>query len=461
MNCHRVFFTAMAAGCGLLLSACGGGSSTLPEVPEQVVQPYTQAAAPIVSYHPYATPSNIYEWGNTIYIGGDLEPREALREIQEIDGVKYYLGHSRDGVGVSRLENFEYDLITENDTVHPLFSDSGFFPFDVQPRLWLDPRFVNDEEALGTLLSSVFIVNDALPPEYQILFSGTLEERPFVNEGDIFVELLPPAVVRSLCDGGVACAINTTHSLPYPHTYSARILFPDDIEIASYAQEVLVHEFLHAMGIQGHVDSIEFPDSIMGAVGDFFPNPGFTMHRVDREILQIMYMSKITELYNDWSEWSDTSLHIVGRANDDSFNFGTAWFNGLPQPWARGVAPLRSLSDNPRLFGTVSWDGAFVGFSGPSPLAGDVQLRVNLNMLNQPQDLSFRDIYYFSRYEETGPNRWFPARNLDYKVTMAENSFFHISPEGQIMGSFFGLSHEAMGGTLKRTDMVGAFGGKR
>ena len=241
------------------------------------------------------------------------------------------------------------------------------------------------------------------------------------------------------------------------------LLIPDDFDTSEYMfpRTVIVHELLHALGIQGHVDSIEFPDSVMGTSGDFFPNPGFTIHRIDREVLQIMYMSQRTRTYNDWDEWSDTSLHLVGRSEDDFVHFGVALFNGLPQPWARGRLPDSALADNRELTGRVSWDGLLLGFSGPSPVAGDVRLEVMLSRLAAPQDLKFRDIYFVNRFESEGPDRWFPTRNLDYKVAIEGNGFWHSSDEGHITGAFLGPEHEGMGGTIKRTDLVGAFGGTR
>lgn len=56
---------------------------------------------------------------------------------------------------------------------------------------------------------------------------------------------------------------------------------------------------------------------------------------------------------------------------------------------------------------------------------------------------------------------YFATRNLDYKVNISGNQFTHSSDEGQIAGSFFGARHEGMAGTIKRTDLVAAFGGKR
>ena len=80
-----------------------------------------------------------------------------------------------------------------------------------------------------------------------------------------------------------------------------------------YSRSTIVHELLHALGIWGHVDSVEFPDSIMGKAGEHIPNLGYIISKIDREVLQIMYMSQQTDLYNDWGEWSDTSFHLVGR----------------------------------------------------------------------------------------------------------------------------------------------------
>ncbi len=200
-----------------------------------------------------------------------------------------------------------------------------------------------------------------------------------------------------------------TYALPLGTNYtrSAILRIPDDFDTSQYTfpRTVIIHEFLHALGIQGHVDSIEFPDSIMGTSGDFFPNPGFTIHRIDREVLQIMYMQQKTDTYNDYGEWSDTILHIVGRSEDEVVHFGVALFNGLPQPWARGRLPDSALADNANLTGTVSWSGQLLAFSGPSPVIGSVELEVMLSSLDTTQDLKFRDLYFVNRFESEGDDR--------------------------------------------------------
>ena len=448
---------------GFLVGCSGGGELNVVAPGELDSHNYTRSAYQSPNYHPHEMPSHAYLWGDTVHIGGDLEPKEALRRIATVNGINYFIGASRDGVGVDRLRNYATDLETRDGTVSSYLSDDGFYPFRVKPRILLGRGFENlDNEAFGALVESVQILNDALPPEFQIKIAGDYYGGP-IYEGDIVAAALPPAEIQEQCSrDAVACASNNIPFLT-DYTRDALLLIPDDFDASesTFSRTVVVHELLHALGIQGHVDSIEFPDSVMGTSGDLFPNPGFAIHRIDREVLQIMYMSQRTGTYNDWDEWSDTSLHLVGRSKDDFVHFGVALFNGLPQPWARGRFPDSDLADNRGLMGRVSWEGSLLGFSGVSPIAGDVELDVMLNRLDAPQDLKFRDIYFLNRFESDGPDRWFPTRNLDYKVDITGNGFLHWSDKGLIRGTFLGSEHEGMAGTIKRTDLVGAFGGTR
>ena len=56
----------------------------------------------------------------------------------------------------------------------------------------------------------------------------------------------------------------------------ATVRIPNDFDETdwSYAQSTIIHELLHVLGIWGHVDHIEFPDSLMSGSGEFFPKPG-------------------------------------------------------------------------------------------------------------------------------------------------------------------------------------------
>ena len=442
----------------LAITGCMGSDRASMETPLH----YSNTAAPRHSYAPYESRSHIHLWAlerNTteVYIGGDLGPRESLRHVATTDnGIRYFIGASRDGVGVDRLRNYEKDLRSR--------SGGRFTPYRVQPFLYFDPDLLKTKHAgiALALADSIRILNDALPPEFQIVVAGrrTVDA---VYPGEIMVNLETPASVGTNCgSGAVACAAYGLNA--------SKLYLPDDFDTSeySYPRSVIIHELLHALGIRGHVDSIEFPDSIMGTAGEFIPNLGHILSKIDREILQIMYMSQRTDLYNDWGEWSDTTHHLVGRSEDEALNFGVALFNGLPQPWAKGVLPRTDLADNRLLSGTATWSGNLLGYSGSSPIAGDAELQVRLSTLTNPeaeQDLRFRDIFFLNRFESSSPDRWFPTRNIDYKVVVNGNGFNNVLGEsyeqGLVTGAFLGPRHEHMGGTVKRTDMVGAFGGSR
>ena len=485
----------------LALGACGGSGNGPATSETRLDLDYSSAAGERHSYTPYATRSHVYfvrrsDDATLVYIGGDLEPRETLRHVATQNGIRYFMGESRDGVGVDRLKNYEQDLITSNGTDPYGLSGNDFVPFAVQPLLYLDSDFLAPQNAgiREALWDSIQVLNDALPPEFQIVLAGTfhtdtalagekfdlsanvliggsdISANESIASGFISVTLESSHSIRAICGAGaVACAVNNINRI-WGYTTSATLYIPDDFDVSEYMypRKVIVHELLHALGIQGHVDSIEFPDSIMGTSGEYIPNLGFVISKIDREVLQIMYMSQRTGLYNDWGEWSDTSFHLMGESEDGALRFGVALFNGLPQPWARGVSPDTALADNSRLSGTATWYGTLLGFSGSSPIAGDAELEVSLSTVandENEQDLRFRDIYFINRFESDSEDRWFHARDIDYKVAVTGNWFVNVGDDGyaqgHLFGAFFGANHEHMGGTVKRTDMVAAFGGSR
>ncbi len=84
-------------------------------------------------------------------------------------------------------------------------------------------------------------------------------------------------------------------------------------------------------------------------------------------------------------------------------------------------------------------------------------------------DLRFRNIIYINRFESQdysdSSDIWFTARDIDYKVKFIGNLFSnvlgHDYEDGWVQGAVMGSDHEHMVGTVKRTDMIGAFGGSR
>ena len=154
---NRLIGVAALSGL-LVLGACGGGGNG-PAVSE--IEPgldYSSSADEHHSYTAYETGSYAYTVGRgddatLVYIGGDLEPQENLRHIATDNGVRYFMGASRDGVGVDRLKNYEHDLLTSDDTdPFGLVTDDGFYPFIVQPQLYADTEFAAADNA-GVLIA--------------------------------------------------------------------------------------------------------------------------------------------------------------------------------------------------------------------------------------------------------------------------------------------------------------------
>ncbi|MCY4536499.1 MAG: hypothetical protein OXB91_14115 [Bryobacterales bacterium] len=472
---NRTICVATITATALLLAACGGGGGNT--AMENGALGYSSTADVRWSYAPYVTRSHLHAYGlrdprtgarGEIYIGGDLEPRERLRHVATGNrGIRWFMGASRDGAGVNRLESYEHDLLTSNEADPYELDGNGFFPFSVPPDLYLEDDLLDPENRaiLFAVLSGVAILNDALPPEFQLAWEDVT-----LDTAEIVVRLETSGAISAICGAGaVACATNGIDRVN-GYTVASTLYIPDDFDTSEYAypRSVIVHELLHSLGIWGHVDSVEFPDSIMGGSGGYIPNLGHIVSRIDREVLQIMYMSQRTDIYNDWGEWSDLSHHLMGQSADEAMSFGVALFNGLPQPWVKGVMPDTDLADNASLSGTATWVGHLMGYSGPSPIAGDASLQVGLATLGTrgaEQDLQFRDIYYLNRHESASPDRWFHTRDIDYKVTISGIRFNNVLGQGYeqglVTGAFLGREHEHMGGTVKRTDLVGAFGGSR
>ena len=289
----------------MILAGCGGEGKALgiQPIPEPSRHDYSGAGYQSPNYHPYQTPSRVIPTGeNRTHIGADYEPREQLQKITGglRGGFTWYMGPSRDGVGVNRLINYDKDLTTRNGTTSALLSNDGFYPFKVQPRMRFGRGLSGGTVARIALFDARLLLNEILPPEFQIVDGGPYTGGA-VNEGDIVVGAFPANEVTETCGtGAAACATNYfTTSNGATYTHRAFLTLPDDFTLADLqrATSIITHELLHALGIQGHVDSIEFPDSLMGTSGEFFPSVGFVIRPIDREALQIIYMSQHTQQF--------------------------------------------------------------------------------------------------------------------------------------------------------------------
>ena len=168
----------------------------------------------------------------------------------------------------------------------------------------------------------------------------------------------------------------------------------------------------------------------------------------------------------DMGPWDDYSFHLRG---DFSFvggtaTFGIAYGDELVDPWALGPKPLADLTDNSALSGTISWNGALLGESTSDEIvSGETHLAVEMSTLRG--ELRFTGLEHWGEKiapGEMGTGTIWGDGDLKYSVLVHGNSFFRTNgDEGEIVGSFFGISHEGAGGVLERSDLSAGFGGTR
>ena len=60
------------------------------------------------------------------------------------NGIRYFIGASRDGVGVDRLQDYEKDLTTQNGADPYGLDGDDSRPFTGMPQLYLDPDVLLD-----------------------------------------------------------------------------------------------------------------------------------------------------------------------------------------------------------------------------------------------------------------------------------------------------------------------------
>lgn len=314
------------------------------------------------------------------------------------------------------------------------------------------------------LIAAVQLVNAALPEGAKLTVGASSLER----SSGIDVEFVDCWGARHTCGGGTAAASTPTRisnagdgeRMEDAHVYFSR-------ETYSYGDErqtviLLAHELMHALGITNHpspdfVTIMENTGAIHHTEHDGQPQPLSLLYSVDREALRILYGElDIGDGPEDLGPWNANSTHLAG--NGPHANFGVALRNGYAEPWATGPEPRITLAGNPALSGTVTWEGALVGFSGQNPVEGDAEIGVNLATLTGTADFTELE-YWDSRYVDCIDcgTTWGDG-DLGYTIAVSGNTFRETGGDaGRLTGIFTGRSHEGAAGTLERADLTAAF----
>ena len=313
------------------------------------------------------------------------------------------------------------------------------------------------------LIHAVQLINAALPLDARMSVASN-SATSNLDEG-IYVEFVPRASYTDQSSWGTTFNYHSNYSL-----ISVNKAYTDYGD--RQAVILLVHELMHALGIQGHVEG-QFATMMEGHWTDYVeyqtvdgvihPQPLSLLYPADREALRVLY----GRLANgdspiDFGVWESTSTHV--HANGEHSAFGVAMRNGYSEPWVYGYMPNSDLARNAALSGTVTWEGILLGFTpDAAPVAGDAALSVGLDTLTGQAD--FTSLESWSAGEalgDPGTGETWGGGDLGYSIAVIGNTFRQTDGDaGTLTGVFFGESHEGMGGVLERDDLTAAFGGNR
>ena len=481
-RCRSALRGAACSGAAMLmLAACGGGGGgdhgpvvTMPTDPtlSDLGRPGGEyaPAGPVSPRHAKHTP--IYRAGDFLMTGVDqrLDPKSFQQSsglgINDFD-IRY--GRRRDGVPEATIEAYLRDAFP-----------NGVERFVTTPEV----RVIGDAQGweIERLNAAVQLVNTALPEPAKMRIGSPMpgfslqdtirNGRRFRDgrelRGIIHVEFVDENNYQR--DSGAVTwnsADEVTGIIESPYTQMNRGAIANTRERERWGAILLAHELIHALGL-GHV-SPSF-DTIMEATSDIYatsqgtPQPLSLLYPVDREALRATYEDLAPGVTTDFlllSYWEDTK-HISGTARHAAFGVALGYDDA--EPWAYGLSPNMALSDNPSLRGSVTWNGALVGFTverfNERAVTGDARISVDLGTLTGHADFTELESWNLT------PGRlslgtWLDG-DLGYTIAVRGNQFHETGGDvGRLTGIFVGRNHEGATGTLVRDDLTAAFGAER
>ena len=223
----------------------------------------------------------------------------------------------------------------------------------------------------------------------------------------------------------------------------------------------MIHEILHILGRE-HPQPGLFPNTVMNEYGEGVE--GHELHPLDREALNAIYNSPVG-LYTvnqfiatNLGYWLEDTVHVLGRFSvpGGTASFGVALDIAGARAWAFGPTPTTTLANNRAISGTARWGGLMAGISSDNEIIGAAaDLSVDL------ADLDGRLDFTRMRHVADTSIIWGDG-DLSYLIEVRGNTFVQTGGDaGIVTGAFFGTGHEGMGGSLARSDLAAAFGGKR
>ena len=495
---------SVSCSLGAVLSACGGGSTTTsfgqgPDIDAiqtltRVVPPtetttdqadQQEAPPPQASTAYYTSLLPIHYIDDLVHIGGGV-----METILPVGGpVSPYLDipqattrhgntlvwHDQVRNGTDRLRLADYlenTAVNRRNLLHRL----------VDPPL-IRLAYGTSDEHTQDVRFVISILNDSLPRDWQLKRGVDRAPAPVGKQddppsGEIIVTFAAwedwPDHIKTGCGDAVGCADYWPYYLDGELT-GGNVWIDhkaDANKEAAGRRNVIAHEIIHLLGFD-HPDPYLFGDSIMKVPS--IENSGFILSQLDRDALFAVYAllesaTHQSAIYSRLGPWEDTSDLLYGSLPipGGDVMFGAVYRNGLIQPWANGPYPSQWLEDNDEISGIARWSGRLLGFTpNAESVAGAANMLVRLDTL--AADLDFTSMEKWP--EGTAPGRigtgtrWGDG-DLTYTIKVYGNTFqqdweYGDNDDGDILGSFVGVAHEGMAGTLKRRDLNAAFGGVR
>ena len=437
----------------LILAGCGGGSSVRPDsAGEPVVEP-TPSPPPDVELPP-PPPS-----------GPVTTSRATVQGTSAIDLINYLEYHASDGL---------------RETKHrmPIWTR--------QPVVSVEASAAPEVHRLTA--KAVDLINDWLPLEHRMRMgaSSTVRPRPprpgeDLYEGDTYWVADVPDGVLYVLDmdyhpnyaGQARYYPHCTHEgpwrcMPDSALKSVQVLINADSESSGHGTfGLIVHELVHAMGMQAHVTAPDCSETINRLGCGAWPDEASLerLYRLDGEALMALY-----SLYSNGplpgdinpaslGPWAATipALHGEVRTDGGTARFGAEYRTQWTRVWDEGPMPATTLAAS-GLTGTATWTGELVGFTGTgTAVEGDAGITVDIARMDGTA--AFTELM-------AGGASWGP--DLSTAIGVNGNYFadtgrnYRLDVEGQ----FRGTGHEAATGVFQWADtatgnLTGAFGAVR